>query len=319
MTSNRTDRLRNGILPACIALVVYCAPLLGAEGTSEAEPVRAVHSSGRVFNKSVLVQTDSSGATWSGRKSPQKALLFSMLLPGTGQLYAQKGKESLIKGIAFLGIEAAAWVLYASFTKRGNDKRDQFERYANENWDINAYLRYLESYLPDDGVGPGDLGQVAQGEDPWSSPGVNRELVYQTETDWGDVTKVSVHHLFATGRQQYYEMIYKYPEQFALGWADVDPMSPPVPSSPTGYTYQTLTPLMLEYRGIRSRHNELLSHARAMTSVMLANRMLSLVDAAWTVHRRNRQEPSSVRLGFRLNSFVAGDRFVAMPTLQLTY
>jgi hypothetical protein len=242
-----------------------------------------------------------------------------MLLPGTGQLYAQKGKESLIKGIAFLGIEAAAWVLYASFTKKGNDKRDQFERYANENWDVNGYLRYLESYVTDDEVGSGDLGQVAAGEDPWTSPGINRELVYQTESDWGNQTDVSVHHLFATGRQQYYEMIYKYPEQFALGWADADPMNPPVPSSPTGYTYQTLTPLMLEYRGIRSQHNELLSHARAMTGVMLANRMLSLVDAAWTVHRRNRQETSSVRLGFRLNPFVAGDRFVAMPTLQLTY
>lgn len=103
-------------------------------------------------------------------KSPKKGLLFSLLLPGSGEFYA----SSWIKGVVFLGIEVAAWTTYTSNKKKGGDIKKEFKQYAEEYW---SEVRW---------------------EEWWNSlPAETRQ-------------NLAHHQLPETKTQQWYEMIGKY-------------------------------------------------------------------------------------------------------------
>ncbi len=244
------------------------------------------------------------------KKSVPKAVLFSLALPGAGELYARKGNESLIKGIGFMALEAISWGLYFNYKSQGKKYEDKFETYANKEWDVDKYLSFIESQL---GLPDGDLGR--------KSAGIDKQKLYQAESQWGTKTGVSTHHLYGSGMQQYYEMIYKYPEQFALGWSDAGPGIDPdyTPGdSPTGYTYKELTTRMIKYRGMRNTSNRYFRYSRNLTGVFLVNRFLSALDAAWTVKRKNR-ESEKVTLGFRIHPLFIDRRMVYASSLQLKF
>ncbi len=235
-------------------------------------------------------------------------MFFSLLLPGTGQLYAQKGNESPIKGAGFLAVEAVSWTLYFHYKSKGKKYENKFEKYANEHWDIDKYLAFLEDQL---GLAAFELGRK-------SNNNINKDLLREKESDWGRKTGVSTHHLFGSGMQQYYEMIYKYPEQFALGWSDASVPGPAAGESPTGYTYKTLTPNMIKYRGMRNTSNRYFRYSRNLTGVIMVNHFLSAIDAAWTVKRKNR-ESARIEAGLRVDPCMVNDKMVFMPKILMSF
>ena len=111
---------------------------------------------------------------------PKKALFFSVLIPGAGELYT----KSYLKAALFFGIEVGAWTMYAIYNKKGNEKEDEFEAYANEYWDEDKWRAWYDNLTPEE-----------QG--------------------------VFSHSLPDTKTQQYYEMIGKY-NQFLVGWKGVE-------------------------------------------------------------------------------------------------
>ncbi|MEK7349062.1 MAG: hypothetical protein AABZ94_09340 [Candidatus Eisenbacteria bacterium] len=68
-------------------------------------------------------------------KSPGRAFLLNMIVPGAGHLYA--GNK---RGWVHLGLEGATWMTYLYYHDRGKTKEDEFEAYADEKWD---YARWL--------------------------------------------------------------------------------------------------------------------------------------------------------------------------------
>jgi hypothetical protein len=98
--------------------------------------------------------------------------------------------------------------------------------------------------------------------------------------------------------QQYYEMIGKY-DQFMMGWEDWTRGGPDV------------TPLRDAYETMRHNHNHQLVNASRCTMAALTNHLLSAVDAAWTVHRRNRR----IRVSLGTDAWMA--RTEAVPVLSL--
>lgn len=59
------------------------------------------------------------------RVSPALAFVFSAGVPGAGQFY--NGNR---RGIAYLAVEAVAWIAYFSFRSSGNSKEDDFKEFA---------------------------------------------------------------------------------------------------------------------------------------------------------------------------------------------
>ncbi len=248
------------------------------------------------------------------QKSVWKGMALSLILPGTGEWYAQNGKESLIKGIGFFAAEITGALVYLHYKNKGKRFENKYEKFADRNWDVDKYLAFLETSLvsdPDFEIASGDLGR--------KSTGINYTLLVQAENEWAENSGVSVHHLFENTRQQYYEMIYKYPEQFALGWADI-PSDHTVPYPNTGYTRSNLTSMMADYRNLRFKSNDYLSTARGMTGVIMINHLLSMADAAWTVKKRNSADDiKKVTLSLRIEQHFHYNTLMTMPTLRLTY
>ncbi len=124
-------------------------------------------------------------------KSPGKGFLYSMMIPGTGQLYA----GSKTKAFIFMGIEALAWGGYMVWQNQGKKQEDDNNAYADANWDPERYYNWMiETY------------------------GITSDTMAFEEDD---ETRTFTHHLPDTKTQQYYEMIGKY-EQFRYGWVDSD-------------------------------------------------------------------------------------------------
>ncbi|KAB2881410.1 hypothetical protein F9K33_01325 [bacterium] len=246
------------------------------------------------------------------KKSAFFALSMSAILPGTGQLYAQNGRESLIKGASFLALEITGWVLYFHNQNKGKKFEKKYEKFADNHWDVDKYLLFLETSLQNDPnfeISPGDLGR--------KDSGINFALLESAENEWGTNTGVSVHHLYKNSRQQYYEMIYKYPEQFGLGWSDAINNQNTYPY--TGYTRNNLTPLMIDYRGMRIKSNDYLSTARGMTGLIMINHLLSITDAVWTVKRKNREESTKLSLSFRLEQKQHQNELITFSTIRFIY
>lgn len=195
-------------------------------------------------------------------RSVKRAVLFSVLIPGAGELY----NRSYLSALAFLGIEAGAWFVYAKYTARGNEMTDEFERYANLHW---AENRYWDSIARDSG------GQCSASD---------RTCLKDYERDSFS------HYLPDSKNQTYYENIGKY-DQFNAGWDD----------SKSGEARQRDSDNREAYTFMRLETNKKFKTATTATTVVLFNHVLSALHAAYITQRHNQQVKASV--GMRMQNY----------------
>ena len=96
----------------------------------------------------------------------------------------------------------------------------------------------------------------------------------------------TTHTLPSEKNQQYYEMIGKY-DQFKAGWDDYEDPGP------------ALTAHRAYYEGLRHKSNIQFKRASYCAMVSLGNRVLSAIDAAWTIRRHNRQIEGELRMSLK--------------------
>ncbi|MGB5106641.1 MAG: hypothetical protein WBP29_01365 [Candidatus Zixiibacteriota bacterium] len=126
-------------------------------------------------------------------KSPGKGFMYSLMIPGGGQLYT----GSKTKAFIFMGIEALAWGGYLVYHDQGKQQEKDNNSFADTHWDAERYNNWLIEEL---GITSDDQEYIQN-----------------------DSVKTFTHHLPDTKTQQYYEMIGKY-DQFRYGWDDTDYM-----------------------------------------------------------------------------------------------
>ncbi|MCX7878478.1 MAG: hypothetical protein N2510_07555, partial [Ignavibacteria bacterium] len=132
------------------------------------------------------------------KKSVALGVLLSAILPGAGEFYG----ESYLKAGIFLGVELLAWGTYIYFTGRGDKKDEEFRKFADQNWDVRRYARWLNDQF--------------QQSINWQEPDLQelRRQIILAEQE----LRFS-HTLPEYYTQQYYEVIGKY-QTFMGGWAD---------------------------------------------------------------------------------------------------
>ena len=190
-------------------------------------------------------------------KSPVKAFLLSLAVPGAGQWYY----GSRIKPFVFLGVEVAAWGFHIKFHGDGEDQTDAFEAYNREHWSRSTYEDYIRWTY-----------DAPSGDD--------------NDVNISTYPEVS-HHLPDTRTQQYYEMTGKY-DQFAWGWDDAEldertfyadfSSSDPPPR----FLYNDSVPNSShrdQYETMRDDANAEFDKATKMIFVSMANRLASAVEA----------------------------------------
>lgn len=230
-------------------------------------------------------------------KSVTKAVLFSAVLPGAGQLYSQ----SYWKAAAFLAIEAAAWAVNISYNNKGDNKDAEFRQYADENWSEYRYWSYVNyqadkdegvfaNYVPVPYDANGTVINDDHGERIWylidegSYDQETIDYLRQIENQFPTGSGFT-HHLPETKTQQYYEMIGKYPKQFGNAWFDGD----------FNAVYQdfgqgNITPMNDFYATMRDDANQFYKTAGYGSMVVLINHIVSAIDAGFTANSFNKRQ-----------------------------
>jgi len=193
-----------------------------------------------------------------GYKLPKRALFFSAVIPGTGELYT----KSYLKAAAFFLVEVGAWTIYGAYNKKGNDKEDEYEAYADEKWNPRKWYNWYSNI-------------DSTNQEKMTHAGHMVELLEPLLTGEGEAKKT----------QQYYEMIGKYAE-FSAGWE----------GARDDLTYDELLQYRAnelaiadDYMKMRADSNDLFERAKTGTTIAMLNHLLSAIDAAWTAKRHNNQ------------------------------
>jgi hypothetical protein len=236
------------------------------------------------------------------KKSPLLAGGLSIIVPGAGEIY----NGDYVKAGMFIAVEAAAWVFSSYYNNKGDDVTNIFQNFADERtdsrpawdntesdryrtkWDVIRYYEWTnnnKSIINPQGDYT-DLQNAITSNDktlpPWQ------------RVDWNSLNELErrigkwySHSLPQHGEQQYYELIGKY-QQFNQGWDDaVDSL----------FTYgKPVTANFLFYSQMRGIANDYYYKAKAAAVVIVANHILSAVDAYFTARYINSNLSTELRM-----------------------
>jgi hypothetical protein len=216
------------------------------------------------------------------QRSVGKAMLFSAVIPGTGQFY----NKSWLKGLAFVGIEAGAIAINAIYTQRGNEQEDIFERYADAHWSEEEYWDSIYAMCQRD---PHSAAYNCRRDD---LPSLRR-----WERDHFS------HFLPEEKNQTYYENIGKY-DQFNFGWDDTNSELGRDSANRESYTK------------MRKKANDQFRRATYGASAVLVNHLLSMIDATYSTYRFN-QEAAKATMGLEMQKY--GEELVPALSMKVNW
>lgn len=229
-----------------------------------------------------------------GEKSPFVGALLSGLLPGAGEFYA----KSYIKSAIFLAIEAGLWIAYANYQSKGNTQTDEYESFANSNWDVYKYGRWLkeQNFTGSDGI---DLS-------------ADKELL-RRQINTCESMNFS-HQLPPYGDQQYYELIGKY-QNFVPGWADADL---DVVNRNNYGSYKTT--MFVDYSYDRQEANDYFNKGTTALTLVIVNHVLSAADAAWSVSMFNKNLKVKTGINIQENySFYGQKSLIPVANVRVSF
>ncbi len=221
-------------------------------------------------------------------KSPWLAAGFSLIIPGSGQFYA----ESYWKAALFFAIEVAAVTAAVVYDRKGDEQTERYQAFANQHWNVVRYAQWTEQNFS------------LQGEFQWDQGNgvVNWDELNRMERTVGGWYS---HTLPPYGSQQYYELIGKYP-QYNQGWDDRQ----------DDFTYgDPLTPSFHYYSAERGQANTYYDRASTAVTVAVVNHLVSALDAAWSASMYN----SDIHAEASLQRIPVADGMVEVPALRLSY
>jgi hypothetical protein len=217
-------------------------------------------------------------------KSPKRAFVQSILIPGWGQWY----NGSRFKPFVFLALEAAGWVGTTHFHSQGNKKQDLYQAFADDGshgWDLQRYLDGLKAVYTDS-AGNALASDTLKYRNPeW-------EKCYPNCTSEVPQFLAFSHHIKfdANGDpikdQTYYENVGKY-DQFAFGWRDFK-NGEPLQSPDDTVGVQFKTPNRDSYLHQRADANREFSRASTILILTIGNHLISAFEAAIGAARHNR-------------------------------
>ncbi|MEE9225126.1 MAG: hypothetical protein V3U68_02895 [Bacteroidota bacterium] len=245
-------------------------------------------------NANISGQT--TGARQSGGKSSWLAAGLSAAVPGVGEFYS----KSYLKSAIFLGTEVVSWIIYGVYTKRGNDRTDEYEAYANVHWTVADYALWMNRHKDCSVNVSADKNLPPQGRVNWDELNACERTV-----------KGFSHILPPFDTQQYYELIGKY-AQYTPGWDDSD--TTVFIDYAEARNLDRVTPRFRFYRDMRGDANDFFNTASTAVGLVVVNHILSALDAAWSASRFNRGLEASVRLEIHR----LGEIREVVPTIDVT-
>ncbi len=233
--------------------------------------------------------------------------LFSLIVPGTGQLY-NGGTMNDVKAAAFLGVEAAGWIVDVLWNKKGDQETKAFQLYAdgtaadayrNGHYSVYRYAQWIGNNVQqlEQINGTSSQGQATISlyiNSKGNSLLGNQYASPQYQVNWYALNQVEQamggyfsHWLFAYPGVEYYKEIGKYP-QFRQGWDDANPAI---------LDYNQIrndTPHSAFYENMRGTATGYYDVALWSAEVLIANHFVSALEAALWAHSHYRPVRTSL-------------------------
>jgi hypothetical protein len=222
------------------------------------------------------------------KKSPALAALFSALVPGAGEVYA----ESYLKAAIFFVIEVSAITASIAWNKKGKELTTEFQEFADAHWSPVRYAEWLNNYASQLGAENAIKIIINPDDSKKSWERVSFGQINQVE----ELVPTFSHRLVEHGEQQYYELIGKY-KQYNHGWDQSNPN--------TAEYLNNIPQQMLDYAAMHIKpDNTFYKYASTAVVVVVINHVLSAIDAAWTTSRYNKSLTTSMEIKRYDNLFV---------------
>ncbi|HPM03354.1 MAG TPA: DUF5683 domain-containing protein [Candidatus Cloacimonadota bacterium] len=250
------------------------------------------------------------------KKSAQKAMLYSAVFPGAGQFYVNK--KSVLTYI-FPVIEVALWTSYIHNYSKGNDITNDYEKYANTFYsrdkqskaENNLIAKYPNDIYTDDHFRLDatntqhfyeDIGKYNKyifGWDDWYATYV-REL---------DASNIECNWVFTgtdTGNQS------------DIVWIGNRPINPPAGYDPNAYDSPgNSSSRRQKYINMREDAEVYYSNADNLRFLLVANHMISAIDAIRTAKKYNRNYIKTASIEPTFSDVIFNNQLT--PLLNLSY
>lgn len=284
-----------------LLIILFCSQLIFAQYKNDERLSGMLYADSKItFDNSFNASQQNSNFTLENRKSPLLAAALSFIVPGAGEFYS----GSYIKTAAFIAVEAAAITVGLMYNKKGDDQTNFFQSYAENHWSVQRYAQWTldNATSINSNVDPSKYNVFNNGKINWDE--LNRLE--------GDLGSFYSHRLAYHGEQQYYEMIGKY-QQFYHGWDDADPslndyqqIKAKLDAGGTKFMYYSVE---------RGKANDYYNIASKAVIVIVANHIISALDAAWSASRYNK----NLEVSAELKKFDLGYSTLYYPQLNLQY
>jgi hypothetical protein len=223
-----------------------------------------------------------------------------LIVPGSGEFYS----ENYLKAGIFFAVEAAVVTTAIIYNKKGDNKTNEFQNYADQNWSVVKYAKWIVDHrdqlgLPDNLTYSDIITKDDPALPPWEQVNFNRLNYYESQAS------SFTHQLASHGEQQYYELIGKY-HQFSPGWAEF---------SPSDNDTHDIPPQFLFYSGMRGKANDYYNFAETAVKVIYLNHFLSALDGIWSAISFNKD----LVINARVETLNLTDRSLIIPTLKVRY
>ncbi len=275
------------------------------------------------------------------KKDARKAMLFSMLVPGAGQYYADK---SAITTYVFPIIEVALISGIIYFNYRGNSKTDDYEKYATgETVTLNiggyeyvgkrydrAFQTTVQNYLI--GVHTNDIYDSeffrldsSNNQHFYEDIGKYNKYIYGW-ADWYHTFASDATGNFVLDQPEYYAaLIWSDGQAHEIRWvsnyriSDMDPSTgmPFLNSQPISPDSPLASPMRKKYVKMRQDAETEYTVARTLGFMMAINHIASGIDAIRVTQRANRYFLSDS--GFKINYYADLRYEHFTPTVALSY
>ena len=239
---------------------------------------------------SVMVQNQ---VDHSKLKKPLLGGALSLLVPGAGEFYSDRYLKSGI----FFAVEVAALTAAIVYNNRGNSQTAAFQNYANQHWSAVDYAIWINQN--------GANYEVSGTTYPTIAINPNTSLPSWQRVDFSVINQWEAlphnigfsHELPTYNTQQYYELIGKY-SQFKYGW-DTYVGKDGTRYGDDGYDLTYIPQQMLNYAHDRGKANDQYYTAGLATIFVVANHVISALDAAWSTSNYNKEVTSSMGMHFQ--------------------
>ena len=245
---------------------------------------------------------------------PGKAMLYSAIMPGLGQLYNGDIKRALF----FSMIEATAWTTLFINNSKSTDRTEEYKNFANNNWSFERWMKHYYDWQDDDeykmlfsntqsdtlyeNIWDGShhleftmshngnviLISTTDYNNDSNLPSFRDDFYYNDFGTWTPDT-TAINELINDPNfnlikdSHYYENIFKY-NHFYSGWSDSDSLTV---YDNDGYLIAK-SPKKWEYRAMRDDVAKLQRVVTYATSAIMLNHVVSMLDAVWIAKAANK-------------------------------